>query len=70
MVDGTGMCGGCRVTVGGKIKFTCVDGPDFDGHQVDYDELMNRNAAYKAQEQETEKTHICRMEALANELIK
>lgn len=70
MVDGTGMCGGCRVTVGGKIKFACVDGPDFDGHQVDYDELMNRNAAYKAQEQETEKTHICRMEALANELIK
>ena len=42
MVDGTGMCGGCRVTVGGKIKFACVDGPDFDGHQVDYDELMNR----------------------------
>ena len=70
MVDGTGMCGGCRVTVGGEIKFACVDGPDFDGHLVDYDELMNRNAAYKAQETETKQTHICRMEALANELIK
>jgi len=47
MVDGTGMCGGCRVTVGGKVKFACVDGPDFDGHQVDYDELMARQAMYR-----------------------
>lgn len=47
MIDGTGMCGGCRVTVGGKIKFACVDGPDFDGHQVDYDELMKRNSTYR-----------------------
>lgn len=70
MVDGTGMCGGCRVSVGGKIKFACVDGPDFDGHLVNYDELMNRNAAYKAQEEENKKTHICRMTQLANELIK
>jgi ferredoxin--NADP+ reductase len=46
MVDGTGMCGGCRVTVGGKTKFACVDGPEFDGHQVDYDELMLRLRAY------------------------
>ena len=46
MIDGTGMCGGCRVTVGGETKFACVDGPDFDGHQVDYDELMRRNAIY------------------------
>jgi len=46
MVDGTGMCGGCRVTVGGKTKFACVDGPEFDGHQVDYDELMLRLQAY------------------------
>lgn len=46
MIDGTGMCGGCRVTVGGKIKFACVDGPDFDGHQVDYDELIKRNSTY------------------------
>jgi ferredoxin/flavodoxin---NADP+ reductase len=46
MVDGTGMCGGCRVTVGGKTKFACVDGPEFDGHQIDYDELMRRLQAY------------------------
>ena len=46
MVDGTGMCGGCRVTVGKKTKFACVDGPEFDGHQVDYDELMLRLQAY------------------------
>ena len=50
--DSTGMCGGCRVTVGGKIKYACVDGPDFDGHQVDFDELMRRNGTYKRQEQE------------------
>lgn len=53
-----------------KIKFACVDGPDFDGHQVDYDELMNRNAAYKAQESENRESHVCRMDKLANELIK
>ena len=46
MVDGTGMCGGCRVSIGGKNKFACVDGPEFDGHQVDYDELMLRLQAY------------------------
>jgi ferredoxin--NADP+ reductase len=46
MVDGTGMCGGCRVSIGGKNKFACVDGPEFDGHQVDYDELMQRLQAY------------------------
>ena len=51
MMDGTGMCGGCRVTVGGETKFACVDGPDFDGHQVDYDELMRRNAIYTDFEQ-------------------
>ncbi len=50
MVDGTGMCGGCRVTVGGEVKFACVDGPEFDGHQVDYDELADRLAAYRPQE--------------------
>ncbi|HAZ18912.1 MAG TPA: sulfide/dihydroorotate dehydrogenase-like FAD/NAD-binding protein, partial [Clostridiales bacterium] len=48
MIDGTGMCGCCRVTVGGKIKFACVDGPDFDGHAVDFDELMRRNRMYLA----------------------
>ena len=51
MIDGTGMCGGCRVTVGGKTKFACVDGPEFDGHQVDYDSLMKRLGAYEVQEQ-------------------
>jgi len=52
MVDGTAMCGGCRVTVGGKTRFACVDGPEFDGHQVDYDELMARLQAYCEQEKE------------------
>ena len=70
MVDGTGMCGGCRVTVGGEVKFACVDGPDFDGHQVDFAELMNRNSVYKARETETAKTHMCRIEKLGKDLIK
>lgn len=52
MVDGTGMCGGCRVSIGGKTKFACVDGPEFDGHQVDYDELMQRLQAYHEQEKQ------------------
>ncbi len=47
MIDGTGMCGGCRLTVGGKLKFACVDGPDFDGHEVDFDEAMKRSSMYK-----------------------
>jgi ferredoxin/flavodoxin---NADP+ reductase len=50
MIDGTGMCGGCRVTVGGEKKFTCVDGPEFDGHQVDFDELQVRLGTYKEEE--------------------
>jgi ferredoxin--NADP+ reductase len=50
MVDGTGMCGGCRVTVGGKTKFVCVDGPEFDGHDVDFDEMMRRQRFYAEQE--------------------
>jgi ferredoxin--NADP+ reductase len=53
MVDGTGMCGGCRVTVGGKTRFGCVDGPEFDGHQVDFDELMLRLRAYSEQERQS-----------------
>ena len=69
MVDGTGMCGGCRVTVGGKVKFACVDGPDFDGHQVDYDELMNRNSVYREREAKEKERHACRMEQLAKEMI-
>lgn len=51
MIDGTGMCGGCRLTVGGKTKFACVDGPDFDGHQVDFDEAMKRSVMYREFEQ-------------------
>ena len=51
MVDGTGMCGGCRVSVGGKTKFACVDGPEFDGHKVDFDGLMRRLGAYKHEEE-------------------
>jgi NAD(P)H-flavin reductase len=50
MVDGTGMCGACRVTVGGKTKFTCVDGPEFDAHQIDFDEMMSRLGGYKEEE--------------------
>ncbi|RLA01292.1 MAG: sulfide/dihydroorotate dehydrogenase-like FAD/NAD-binding protein, partial [Gammaproteobacteria bacterium] len=50
MVDGTGMCGGCRVTVDGKKRFACVEGPDFDGHKVDFDELMNRLGRFKEDE--------------------
>ncbi len=50
MVDGTGMCGACRVTVGGEVKFACVDGPDFDAHKIDFDEVINRTRIYKAQE--------------------
>ena len=70
MVDGTGMCGGCRVTVGGEVKFACVDGPDFDGHKVDYDELMSRNSVYREREAEERKTHICRIQKMGEELIK
>ena len=47
MIDGTGMCGGCRLTVGGKTKFACVDGPEFDGFEVDFDEAIHRGAMYK-----------------------
>ena len=50
MVDGTGMCGGCRLTVGGKVRFACVEGPDFDGHQVDFDEAIARSGPYREQE--------------------
>ncbi|MBO5019408.1 MAG: sulfide/dihydroorotate dehydrogenase-like FAD/NAD-binding protein [Clostridia bacterium] len=61
MIDGTGMCGGCRVNVGGEIKFACVDGPDFDGHLVDFDELSRRNGLYRSEE-----AHACRLEAKIN----
>ena len=60
MIDGTGMCGGCRVTVGGEVKFACVDGPDFDGHQVDFDELMRRNGTFREKEA-ANRDHVCRL---------
>ena len=66
MIDGTGMCGGCRLTVGGKTKFACVDGPDFDGHEVDFDEAMRRQAMYKGQEKKSMDEHICRLGGTAN----
>jgi ferredoxin--NADP+ reductase len=81
MVDGTGMCGGCRVNVGGKVKFVCVDGPEFDGHLVDFDNMMQRLGAYKSFEKEswtqyqTQGTprgqgHDCKIDALADEFSK
>ena len=70
MIDGTGMCGGCRVTVGGETKFACVDGPEFDGHKVDFAELMSRNVTYRDREAEVSSTHTCRMEAMGKALIK
>ena len=66
MVDGTGMCGACRVTVGGKTKFVCVDGPEFDGHQVDFDEMLKRMSAFKQAEHE-EMEHYEHMEEAVNE---
>ena len=59
MVDGTGMCGACRVTVGGKTRFACVDGPEFDGHQTDFDELMIRLAYYRDEERASLEKHTC-----------
>lgn len=66
MIDGTGMCGGCRVSIGGQTKFVCVDGPEFDGHQVDWDNMMMRMKSFK--ERETEDFHKCKMEAQAAKL--
>lgn len=61
MIDGTGMCGGCRLTVGGETKFACVDGPDFDGHLVDFDEAMARGRMFRPEEAEARKKHLCRL---------
>ena len=69
MVDGTGMCGGCRVTVGGETKFACVDGPEFDGHQVDFAELMSRNSTYRSREADVKEQHACRIENMGKNLI-
>ncbi len=62
MIDGIGMCGGCRATVGGKTVFVCVDGPEFDAHLVDFDSLMLRNRAYKAEEKALLEKHPCKLE--------
>ena len=59
MVDGTGMCGGCRVLVGGQVKYACIDGPDFDGHQVDFDDVMKRLNTYKDIERDNAEKHPC-----------
>ncbi|MDC7219565.1 MAG: sulfide/dihydroorotate dehydrogenase-like FAD/NAD-binding protein [Spirochaetales bacterium] len=64
MVDGTGMCGGCRVNVGDETKFVCVDGPEFDGHKVDFDGMILRQSSYKEQEE-----HCCKMTATAERLV-
>lgn len=61
MVDGTGMCGACRVTVGGKIRFACVEGPEFNGYDVDFDEAMRRQGQYRAEETEAVEHHKCRI---------
>ncbi len=63
MVDGTGMCGACRVHIGGKTRFVCVDGPEFDAHQVDFDEMMTRLGAYKDQEYEAYQKYLQTVEA-------
>ncbi|PJA76155.1 ferredoxin-NADP reductase [bacterium CG_4_9_14_3_um_filter_65_15] len=71
MVDGTGMCGACRVTVGGQTRFACVEGPEFDGHQVDFDELITRLSYYKPEEQVSLTLHHqCRLETAADNLAK
>jgi len=68
MVDGTGMCGGCRVKIGDQVKFACVDGPDFDGHQVDFDDLMSRLRRYAREERAAAQrwSENCRMQDLAD----
>jgi len=66
MIDGTGMCGGCRISVGGKTKFACVDGPDFDGHEVDFDEAMRRQTMYRMEEKLSAERHECRLGGVTN----
>ena len=61
MVDGTGMCGACRVSVGGKTRFACVEGPEFDGYEVDFNEAMRRQGQYKAEEAEANEKHVCKI---------
>lgn len=70
MVDATGMCGGCRVTVGNKTYFACVDGPEFDAHQVDFDNLMKRNRMYLQHEKKALEEFLCRIDIMAKKLEK
>jgi len=70
MVDGTGMCGGCRVTINGAMKFACVDGPEFDGHSVDFDELMMRNRTYADLERVSDQKHACRLASTTQESLR
>jgi glutamate synthase (NADPH) small chain len=70
MVDGTGMCGCCRATIGGETKFVCVDGPEFDGHQVDFKELMSRQKMYNREERRAMWDHACKLEAQAKAMKK
>jgi ferredoxin/flavodoxin---NADP+ reductase len=70
MVDGTGMCGGCRVSINGQMKFACVDGPEFEGHEVDFDEMLLRNRSYTEMEKisvdrMSEESHVCRRDGMA-----
>ena len=66
MIDGTGMCGCCRVTVGGETKFACVDGPDFDGHLIDFDEVIRRSRMYSIEERQSmeDHKHKCNLEGM------
>lgn len=66
MIDGTGMCGGCRITVGGETKFACVDGPDFDGHLVDFDQAIRRSKMFAKSERKSREAHSCRLEGMNN----
>ena len=66
MIDGTGMCGGCRITVGGETKFACVDGPDFDGHLVDFDQAIRRSKMFAKSERKSCEAHRCRLEGMNN----
>ena len=68
MIDGTGMCGACRVTVGGEVKFACIDGPDFDAHKIDFDEVINRTKIYK--DQERKRSESCNLLKQADVVMK
>jgi ferredoxin--NADP+ reductase len=70
MVDGTGMCGGCRVSIGGEMKFACVDGPEFDGHKVDFTELMMRNRTYVEMERIADERHRCKLAGITQESVR